>query len=576
MLLYQICPSLAKKDLCIPQFTILVNFHLFLRFKPIIPPPYGISNIFYDIIHFMQYNTVHFIIFFTVFLLIYLSQTTVRMRKIILLIGNLFFYTFNGDGSCLLLLLAISLITYADSIIMGLIYRSFEKNTKDLSKKEKQAALIRYKHFCLPILLIGLFFVLSILIYTKIGGLLQWERVSSFKEFHIFSILVPLGLSYFTFSCVGYLLDIYWRKAVSDFNYLNLLLAVSFFPTIVQGPITRYSQLLKQYNNLPSFDYERVTFGLQRMIWGAIKKLVVADRLAVYSSAVFGSVIDYAGIEIVLATAANVLSLYADFSGCMDIVIGASECIGISLDENFQQPFFAKNAAEFWRRWHITLGVWFKDYVYMPIAMNPRFTRSGRWIRKHVGKRASSAYSTAIPLLITWFLTGLWHGTGTDYIIWGFYWGTLILIGAVFAPEFKRLLSLLHISPSSISYRLFQMIRTFILFGIGRLLTATGSLDGFYLTIQRLFKESRLWVLFDDSLYTHGLDRKEFYVALFGIILIWISDYMHEKKICIRKCIAQQVLPVRWFLYIGSIVFVIIFGWYGSAFDATSFAYGAF
>ena len=528
------------------------------------------------IIPSMQYNSITFLLFFSVFLILYLVQRTVRMRKLILLIGNLFFYTYAGDGSYLLIILLTSLIVYLTALFMGGIYGRFEKQSSELTKKERRAALITYKRLCFPILLIGLFFVLGFLFYTKIGGLLKWERVDSLADLRLSAVIVPLGLSYYTFSSVGYLLDVFWRKTTADRNYINVLLGISFFPTIVQGPIARYADLLPQFESLPGFDYRRVAFGVQRMIFGAMKKLVVADRLSIYSGAVFGSLPDYAGVEVFLAVLANAVSLYADFSGCMDIVIGAAECIGITLPENFRQPFFAKNAAEFWRRWHITLGAWFRDYVYMPIAMNPRFIKAGGFIRKKIGKRASAAFSTAVPLLVTWFLTGLWHGTGTDYIVWGLYWGILILIGSVFTPEFKKLTALLRIDPDSFGFRLFQMIRTFLLFGIGRMITAAGEFKGFFLAVHRLFAETRFWVLFNDSLYTHGLERKEFYVALFGIALIFLTDYLRERGYHLRESLGRQFLPLRWTLYIALILFVIVFGMYGSAFDAASFAYGAF
>ena len=389
------------------------------------------------------------------------------------------------------------------------------------------------------------------------------------------TILVPLGLSYYTFSSVGYLLDLYWKKAKCERDYFRLIVCMTYFPHIVQGPIGRYDKLLKQFAALPGFCYERVCAGLIRMLWGFIKKMVIADRLALFTRTVFASPGEFAGFEIFLAVSLCAVELYADFSGCMDIVIGAAETMGITLDENFKRPFFSKSAAEFWRRWHITLGAWFKDYVYMPVAMSPRFMKTCVNFRKKHGNRAGQIFSSAIPLAIVWLLTGLWHGTGADYVVWGVYWGAVIILGTVLTPEFKKLTAKLAINTESFGYQFFQMVRTYFLFVIGRMFTVTGSLEGFGKLVAGLFKEHRLWTIFDGSLYQHGLDYKNFCVAVIGITAIWISDILGE-RINIRESLSKQPLVLRWFVYYSGIVILLIFGMYGEAFDASNFVYGGF
>ena len=524
----------------------------------------------------MQYNTLTFLVFFAAFLLLYLLMPFKRLRKVILLAGNIVFYTYGTDGTVLFVLLETALVIYLITFIIHWIYSAYERKAADLEKKKQRVLLKRYKRFAFPVLLMGLVCVLGALVYTKVGGLLSWERTDSLMSFRFGTLLVPLGISYYTFSGIGYMLDIYWRKAEWEKNPVNLFLAITFFPSIVQGPINRWPKLFDQFNNLPGINYDRVCFGLQRMIWGITKKLVCADRLTVYANEVFSNLPNYAGVEVLCAVLANALAIYADFSGCMDIVIGAAETMGITLDENFRQPFFAQDAAEFWRRWHITLGTWFKDYVYMPIAMWKPFMKFCGFFRKHRMKRLSGIISAAVPLLITWFLTGLWHGTGEDYIAWGLYWGILILIETILAPEFKKLRMLLKIHEHSFGLRLFKMFKTFLFFCIGRMLTATGSIEGFFEIVRRLFAEARLWVLFNENIYTHGLDRRNFHVVLITLVLMWIIDLLHERGIRIRQRVAAQPLILRWLVYLGMIVFVIIYGMYGSAYDTSHFAYGGF
>ncbi len=525
----------------------------------------------------MAYHSLQFILFFALFLILYLLMPRVRLRQIVILIGNVVFYKLSSGFNMLAVLVGTSLVIYVAGRIMEHIYAGYEAEKEGLAPKEAATLFAGYKKRAKKFLLLAFLVILGILFYVKIGKLLGFKEVGKISLLlkKPGRVLIPLGLSYYTFSGIGYLLDIYWKKAKCEHDYFKLLVCMTYFPHIVQGPIGRYDKLMKQFGELPGFSYERVCFGLQRMLWGLFKKMVVADRLSLFTGAVFAAPTRFAGFEIFLAALLCTVELYADFSGCMDIVIGAAQTMGITLDENFRQPFFSKSAAEFWRRWHITLGAWFKDYVYMPIAMSPRFMKKAVGIRKKYGNRAGQVFSSAIPLAVVWLLTGLWHGTGADYVVWGCYWGLLITLGTILAPDFKKWAGKLHISTESFGFQLFRMARTLALFSIGRMLTVTGSLKGFANLFSGLFKEHRLWTLFDGSLYRHGLDYKNFCVALVGILLIWASD-MLGGHMQIRETLAKQPLPLRWLIYYGGIVLVLIFGMYGAAFEASNFVYGGF
>lgn len=304
--------------------------------------------------------------------------------------------------------------------------------------------------------------------------------------------------------------------------------------------------------------------------------MVVADRLVVYTSEIFSSPGNYAGVEIFLAMIFSTIQLYADFSGCMDIVRGISQVVGIDLDVNFRQPLFAKNSQEFWARWHITLGTWSKNYIYLPIALNPRFMKLLNRLKKDGKRRLSSFIQAFCPLIAVWIFTGLWHGTGLDYIAWGLYWCTLMTIAKESRGMSDSLITMLKIKQDGPVYRIFQSVRTSLLFAVGRTFTVAGSLTGFIIIWKQMFAEHRLWVLFDGSLYTHGLDRKDFYVALFGMALMFLVDILHERGISIRAYIAEQKLLIRWIIFYGAIIALVIFGVYGPEYNAASFVYGAF
>lgn len=512
----------------------------------------------------MTYNSLGFFVFFAIFLICYLLMSNGKLRQAVILVGSLAFYLLAAGPAVLMILIGTAILVYLCSRQITKIYVGYDKEKEGLSPKEQAALFAEYKKKSKKYLIAALVLIVGFLVFVKMARLLQVQ-----------GILVPLGISYYTFSSVGYLLDIYWKKASFEPNFLKLLLCMTYFPHIVQGPIGRYDKLLKQFDALPKPEYRRICFGLQRMLWGFFKKMVVADRLALYTTAVWNMPDYHVGLEMLLAIVLGAVELYADFSGCMDIVCGAAQTMGVTLDENFRRPFFAKNAAEFWRRWHITLGTWFKDYIYMPIAMNPRFMKCAVNVRKKHGNRAGQVVSAAIPLTVVWLLTGVWHGTGMNYVVWGLYWGVLIILETIFTKETKQFNEKLHIDPKKKWFQIFQMVRTFLVFCVGRMLTVTGTLTGFTVLIRQLFAGTGMRAFTQGSLFGFGLDRKNFIVALIGVALIWIVDILQE-HIQIREWLAKRPLPVRWLIYYGACVILLIFARYGSAYDASSFIYGGF
>lgn len=536
------------------------------------------TNVVSEANYAMSYNQIRFLVFLVIFFGVYFLLYHNTIKKIWILIGNVTFYILSGWGG-LVIILGTAVIVYIISLLMGKVYSKYEKDTADieLKPKEQVAYLRKYKKKTKVLLLFALALILGLWIYVKIGKFIGMEEVISLKQLSIgSSVIVPLGISYYTLSAVGYLADVYWRKTKPVYNFLDLLVVMTYFPHIVQGPISKYDKLLKQVKSLPKFDYTRMCYGLQLMLWGYIKKLVIADRLIVYTQAVFGNMNDYGGIEVFLAVVLSGIQLYADFSGCMDIVMGVSQIIGINLETNFRQPFFAKSAAEFWTRWHMTLSAWTKAYIYLPIVMSPKFMKTVKKLRRKKLKWLASFINSFVPLVCVWLFTGAWHGTGTDYIAWGLYWCAMMTLSKETHFIWDKLEKVLHIDKSKNYFRYWQYIRTYGIFVIGKCFTAAGGLTGFILIWKRMFSSHKLWVLFDESLYTHGLDRKDFFIAIMGVILILIIDLAHEKGAKIRKAIADTPLPVRWIIYISAVCFVAVFAIYGPGFDASAFAYGEY
>ena len=386
--------------------------------------------------------------------------------------------------------------------------------------------------------------------------------------------IIPLGLSYYTLSLIGYVADVFWRKEKAETNFFKLLLFTLYFPKILEGPISKYRNVAPSLFAGNAFDYQKVCFGLQRVIWGLLKKMVIADRLIIVVNSVFDDhYMERFGSEFLIAGILGVIQLYCDFSGCMDIGLGFSECFGISLEENFNHPFASRSAAEFWRRWHITLGVWFKDYIYLPISASSGFIRVVVKVRKCLGKRAGKAFAVAIPLVVVWILTGLWHGTGWNYLVWGAYWGILIILGNVLEPELKGLSKMLQIDTECAGFRFWQQCKVFLLFLIGRLISMPSSLTVTGYAFSSVLKNFGPWKLFDGSLLKMGLNIHQFIVVVIAIALLGFVSSKQEQGIHIRQWIAKRPIAIRWVIYLAVIFTVIIFGAYGPGYDASSFVY---
>ncbi|MCD8082492.1 MAG: hypothetical protein LUE86_02920 [Clostridiales bacterium] len=525
----------------------------------------------------MGYTTLVFFCCVLIFLGILFLLRSQRAKILWILIANLVFYVWSVGIAALVIVLGTAVIVYLVTRKMGSIYEGFESETIGMTPKERTVILVKYKKRAKKYLLSGMFLLLVIWIYVKVGKLLAFDSVDTFRDWiRGKGIIVPLGISYYSLSAIGYMLDVFWRKTKPERNFISLFSAMTYFPHIVQGPISKYSRLLKQMNAIPSFDFDRVCFGLQLMLWGYIKKLVIADRLVVFTNCVFDSPTDFAGVEILLAVVLCAFQLYADFSGCMDIVGGISQAVGIELPVNFRQPFFSRNVAEFWRRWHMTLGDWTKEYIYLPIATNPRFMK-WIWNMNKSGKVWLSAFlKTLIPSFIVWLFTGLWHGNGKGYLVWGLYWCALITVSTELKPWTDRLTKALWIDTGALYFRIWQSVRVVLCFAIGRMFTVTGWLRGCLMLWKQLFAEHRLWVLFDGSLYNYGLDSKDFGVALLGILVLMLVDARHEKGMKIRESLAKQPLPLRWVVYYAAMFAIVILGMYGPGYNAASFVYGAF
>ena len=387
-------------------------------------------------------------------------------------------------------------------------------------------------------------------------------------------ILVPLGISYYTFSTVGYILDVYWKRYTYEPEFLRFFLYAIYFPHIVQGPISRYNLLGQELKKELRFDSRRIVFGMELMLWGFFKKLVIADRLNIFVSAVYNGE-EHAGSIYLVAMLFDAFQIYTDFSGYTDIVRGASQIFGVELEQNFNHPFFAKTVPEYWRRWHMTLGGWFKDYVYYPCTISHFMKRINKRTKKTLSERGGRFVTVVIPVFVTWVLTGLWHGTGKTYLAWGIYYSTLITISVAFQPEFEKVTKFLKIRTDTFSWQLFRMLRTFCCFMGGRLLTSPGGLRRTLMVIKSILLHLQAWCLTDGTLFTYGLDWPQLVLIAGSVLLLWGVSMLQERA-SVRELLEEQNIVFRWAVIFAAIFSILIFGIYGLGYDAAAFIYAQY
>ena len=309
--------------------------------------------------------------------------------------------------------------------------------------------------------------------------------------------------------------------------------------------------------------YANLKSGLLRISYGMIKKMIIADRLNRFIGEIYLHYANYDGGIMVAGMVLYTLQLYMDFSGTMDMVIGTSEIFGIKLPENFKQPFFSKSISEFWTRWHITLGAWFRDYIYYPVSLADKCKKITSAARKKLGNYYGPMISSAIALFCVWFCNGIWHGTGWNFIFFGMYHFVFILAGRLIEPIAEKINKKLHINSKNFAYRLMQMIRTTILVFIGELFFRANTLnDGFQMFSMMVSKFS-LNLINDGTIFELGIDNKDFIIVGIMTLVILIISILKEKGINIRENIAKRNIVIRWCFYYAIILSIIIFGAYG-------------
>lgn len=533
----------------------------------------------------MTFVSLTFFIFVAAVTLVYFLVPK-GFRWAVLLAGSYVFYWLNSKWLALVLL-GTTLVTY----LIGLWIQRVQDGRKaymdahkaEMDREARKAYKTATKKTTRRILILGVAVTLAPLLYLKYGNffvsnanaLLSWLKVE--KQFEQLGLLLPLGISFYTLQAIAYLTDIYRGKATADRNPAKFALFMSFFPQIVQGPIPRHGQLAKQLYEGHEFDYTRMCHGAQLMVWGLFKKIVIGERIAIPVNALFDGYSSYTGPILFFAAMMYGLQVYADFSGGMDIARGVAQILGIELELNFRQPYFSSSVEEFWRRWHMTMGNWMRDYVFYPLSMSKAFTTFGQKSRKLLGQYVGKRLPPFCAMFIVYILVGLWHGAAWNYVVFGLWNGVFIMLGILMDGLHDKARRLLRIQEETITWRIFRIVRTFVVISFGRYFSRGNSLGDALDMIGCSFKNWRdITFLTDGKLLKLGLDTANWVVlAIFLLVLLYV-DLVHERDISFREVIDRQNIIFRWLIYIGAVLVILVFGMYGPQYDAASFIYQGF
>lgn len=500
-----------------------------------------------------------------------------KMQQYVLLVSSVLFYVIGLRGFPVSLLLT-GAATYGCGIYLERQLAKEKDGLKQFADKEQKKA---YKGMCQRkrkrVQAVYIVFNLGLLIFYKYAviALPLAESLFGPQAGFLGKVVMPLGISFYTLTAISYVIDVGREHYAAEKNFLAVVLFLAYFPSVTQGPFCRFEQMKEQFVKEHVFRYDRMLRGIQRFVWGAFKKLVIADRLGIFVDRVYGvEAASVSGSVFACATAFYMLQLYADFSGYIDMAAGVSETFDISLPDNFKRPYFSRSVAEFWRRWHITLGTWFKDYVMFSFVMSG----IGRKIGKACKNKWNGMGRQAAPIIgtmLVWLFTGMWHGRTFGYMLWGVYYGVIMSVSLLLESRYAGWKEQFHIKDGR-AWGFFRMARTWCIVFLADVLIRSESLAQAGTIYSSFLTRLHIQGLFSSELTSYGLGKYDF-LLLFVVLLIWLAvSLLEERGEDVRTYLAAKPILIRWICYYGIVLLVLVTGIYGGGYDTAAFMYQSF
>ena len=454
------------------------------------------------------------------------------------------------------------------------------ENKATLDKEAKKAYKNKMKKKKWHILLLCLIFNLGILSVTKYTNFVI-NNINSFlsgdSKLSLVDMIVPMGISFYTFQTMGYIIDVYRDKQKVEKNPFKLALFVSFFPQLVQGPISRFGDLSQTLFGPHKFEGKSFSYGLMRILWGYFKKMVIADRLIVAVKVLIDAdnAAAYSGTYVFVAMLFYAFQLYCDFTGGIDITIGIAQSMGIKLAENFNLPYFSRNIKEYWNRWHITMGTWFTDYIFYPISVCKPMLKLSKWSREHLGPAVGKRVTVYLSSFAVWLTTGIWHGAAWNFIVWGLMNWVVIMISQELEPLYGKFHKVFRFKGKA-WYTVFEVIRTILLMSAIRMFDCYRDVPLTFKMVGSMFTRFNFHILWDGSLLQLGLNGSDFILLAVCLLIVLGVSLFKVKFGSIRDAIYAKPRGLFYSVMILLFVSILIFGAYGIGFDSSQFIYNQF
>ena len=529
----------------------------------------------------MLFTSSAFLIFIAALLVAY-SLFPRKYRWFVLLVGSMVFYGYAGPHFLLYICSTIVVTYFCTMRILRLIRARDAELADAADKAARQAIRAGFKASSRTWAVVCLIIILGILAVVKYTdfalhnvnsaiGLFGAERQFGFMRFAL-----PMGISFYTFQTVGYVMDVYREKAVVEKNPLKLALFVSFFPQVVQGPISRFAELSQTLYSGAPIDSRNLARGSSRILWGFFKKLVIADRLWPALAVLTGSPDEFQGAYYLLSIGFYAVILFCDFTGGIDITIGAAELFGVRLPENFNRPFYSRSIQEYWQRWHMTMYSWFRDYVFYPMAAGKKMLRLSKAARRVFGDGVGKRLPVHLSLIWVWFLTGLWHGATWNFIAWGLANGIVIMVSLELAPLYARFHGLFPGVAQNRAYRCFQIFRTFWLMNMIRSFDIYEGVRNTIGMMAGVVTDFGAAGFLARGVSELGLPFADYVSAGAGLLVVFWVSWLGRGEVDYRDKLGGFPWPAR-YAVAGAILFMtLILGAYGFGYDARQFIYNQF
>ena len=522
----------------------------------------------------MAYTSSSFVVLVCITLIVYYSLPR-NIRWVSLLVSSLAFYVLAGFNA-LIYIIFTSILVYFIALKLQKINDKqknlFNSKDNDWLKEHKKEYTNNFKKEKKKYLLLALIISLGILIIVKYLPTFLNSAILFFSiNTNPVNILMPLGISFYTFTSIAYLVDIFYGKIEAEKNYFKFLLFISFFPAIVQGPISRANQLLPQLIKGNAFNTQKFCFGSQLILWGLIKKLVIADILVMFSNSILNDINNYSGSVILLATIFGSIELYTNFSGGIDIIRGVAECFGIDMVQNFKQPFFSVGLTDYWRRWHISLGAFMKDYVLMPLNLSKFMMKIGKKSRNKFGVKVGKLVPVFISTFIVFFLVGIWHGPNFKYIVFGLLNGFITSMESLY-QNLKTKKEYTKIG-KTIKY-VFSLMYGILIVHFVKIISMSNNVTSAFTTFEKIIFDFNIHSLNISILDNLQINVFSIIIAILTFILVLFVEILKENNIQVRNLILKQNIVIRYAIWIGLIFFMLIYSSHGNAMGG--FAYEGF